>query len=221
MQRELLGDVHPDVAITLNNLAWVIYGLGDVRGAVESERSSLNIYRTLFHGDNPDVASSMNRLGFLLTATGDYSTADSYLQEALQMRQRLFGQAHPEIASSLVHVAILKVATHQYQDALLSARAATDMFTKAFSATHWKTAVAQSVSGAALTGLSQYPQAEAKLLHACELLDKDPGALQMYRTLARHYLAELYQRWGRQPATLHHVAQTAASLPTAAPAPQR
>lgn len=220
MQRELLGEVHPDVALTLNNLAWVIYASGDVRGAVESEQASLNIYRTLFRGDNPDVASSMNRLGFLFTQSGDYSTADGYLRQALQMRQRLFGQAHPEIASSLVHVAILQVATHKYQDALLSARAATTMFTQAFSATNWRTAIAQSVSGAALTGLSQYPQAEVELLHACRVLDGDPGALQMYRALARRYLSELYQRWGHPPAILNHVVQTATGL-TARPAPKR
>ena len=221
MQRELLGDAHPEVALTLNNLAWVIYASGDVRGAVESERASLNIYRALFHGDNPDVASAMNRLGFLLTQSGDYPTAESNLQEALKMRQRLFGETHPEIASSLVHVAILQVATHKYQDALRSARAATDMFTKAFSATNWKTAIAQSVSGAALSGLGQYPQAELELLHACQVLDADPGALQMYRALARHYLAELYQRSGHVPPSLHSVAQKATGSAAAHAAPER
>lgn len=217
MQRELLGEVHPDVALTLNNLTWVMYALGDIRGAVESERSALNIYQTLFHGDNPDVASAMNRLGFLLTASGEYTAADSDLQEALKMRQRLFGQAHPEIAGSLVHVAILQVATHKYQEALLSSRAAIDMYTQAFSATHWKTAVAQSVSGAALTGLGQYAQAETELLHACQVLDNDPGAFQMYRTLARRYLAELYQRQGHSPP--HEIAQTAPTLSARGPAP--
>ena len=193
MQRELLGNVHPDVAFTLNNLAWVAYGRGDVREALKFEEESLKIYRVLFPGDNPDVARTMNRLGYLVMETGDYSTADTYLQDALKMRRRLFGEAHPEVASSLVHVAILQVATHRYAEALLSAHAAMDMFTKSLSADNWKTAVAESVSGAALAGLGRFSEAEGELLQAYTVLTNDAGALPMYRTLARRYLDELHR----------------------------
>jgi tetratricopeptide (TPR) repeat protein len=197
MQRELLGNVHPDVAITLNNLAWVMYGQGDVRGAMGTERESLHIYRTLFPGDNPDVARTMTLLGYLLTDSGDYSSADTYLQEGLGMRRRLFGNSHPEIASSLLYVAILQAATHKYPDALVSARASVDMFTAGLSASNWKTAIAQAVSGAALAGLGRYSEAEEQLVHGYTILSNDDGALPMYRTLARHYLEDLYRKWGR------------------------
>jgi tetratricopeptide (TPR) repeat protein len=197
MQRELLGKVHPEVASTLYDLASVMEGSGDLRGAVEATRESLQIYRTLFPGDNPDVARAMNRLGSLLTESGDYSTADPYLQDALKMRRRLFGEAHPEVASSLVSVAILQVATEKYIDALASARAAREMFTSALSASNWKTAVAQSVNGAALAGVHMYPEAEKELLQAYTLLNQDAAALPSYRMLARRYLAKLYRQWGR------------------------
>ena len=113
------------------------------------------------------------------------------------MRRRLFGEAHPEIASSLVSVAILQVATGKYVDALVSARAAREMFTSALSASNWKTAIAQSVNGAALVGVHMYPEAEKELLQAYTLLNQDAAALPTYRTLARRYLAELYRAWGR------------------------
>ncbi len=197
MQRELLGKVHPETASTLYNFASVMEDSGDLRGAVEATGESLQIYRALFRGDNPDVARTMNRLGYLLTESGDYSAADPYLQDALKMRRRLFGEAHPEVASSLVSVAILQVATGKYVDALLSARAAKEMFTSALSASNWKTAIAQSVNGAALAGVRMYPEAERELLQAYTLLNQDAAALPTYRTLARRYLAELYMAWGR------------------------
>jgi tetratricopeptide (TPR) repeat protein len=197
MQRELLGNVHPEVASTLYNFAAVMEDSGDLRGAVEAVRESLHIYRALFPGDNPDVARTMNRLGYLLTESGDYSTADPYLQDALKMRRRLFGETHPEVASSLVSVAILEVATGKYIDALVSARAAKEMFTSALSASNWKTAIAQSVNGAALAGVRMYPEAEKELLQAYTLLNQDAAALPTYRILARGYLAELYRAWGR------------------------
>jgi tetratricopeptide (TPR) repeat protein len=207
MQHELLGEVHPDVALTLFNLAGVMHDSGDLRGAVKATRESLHIYRTLFPGDNPDVARTTNRLGYLLTESGDYSTADAYLQEALKMRKRLFGEAHPEVASSLVNVAIFQVATRNYSDALLSARAAKEMFASALSASNWKTAVAQSVSGAALAGVGKYAEAERELVQAYTLLSQDAAALPDYRTLARRYLAELYRQWGRPAEGARYAAQ--------------
>jgi hypothetical protein len=113
------------------------------------------------------------------------------------MRRRLFGNSHPEIASSLLHVAILQVATDKYQDALLSSRGAVEMYTAASSASDWRTALAESVNGAALTGIGEYGDAEQHLIHGYTILSNDAGALPMYRTLARHYLEELYRAWGR------------------------
>jgi hypothetical protein len=140
------------------------------------------------------------------------------------MRRRLFGETHPEIASSLVHLAILQVATHKYADALVSARTATEIFTKALSATNWKTALADSVNGAALAGMGEYPDAEKRLLRSYKILGDDAGVVPMYRTLVRTYLQDLYQRWQRprdaqryaaakQPAPGKPVAPLAAALP--------
>ena len=171
MQRELLGSVHPDVANTLNNLAFVVYDRGDVGGALKAEGDSLEIYRKLFPHDNPDVARIMNRIGYWYTEVRDYATADRYLEEALAMRRRLFGQSHPEIASSLLHVGILQVATGKYRDALVSSRTAAEIYTAALSASNWKTALAESINGAALTGIGQYQEAEQLLMPSYTILD--------------------------------------------------
>jgi tetratricopeptide (TPR) repeat protein len=154
-------------------------------------------------------------LGFLLTNTGDYSSADTYLQEALAMRRRLFGDSHPDIASSLMYVGIFQVATHKYPDALVSARAAADMFTAASSASSWRTATAQGVGGAALTGMGRYAEAEEQLVHSYSLLSNDEGVLPMYRTLVRRYLEDLYREWGRPQDARRYAA--AKNSPAAAP----
>lgn len=213
MERELLGDAHPDVARTLYSLAWVMYGQGDVRGALDTARESLHVYRTAFQGDNPDLARAMTWVGYLLTDTGDYAGADSYLRDGLEMRRRLYGSSNPEIASSLLYVGILQVATHKYPDALASARDSMGMFTTAFSATNWKTAIAQAVSGAALTGMGRYSEAQEQLVHGYTILSNDGGALPMYRTLARRYLEDLYRKWGRPQDARRYAATKATSSP--------
>jgi len=197
MRRELLGNTHPLVAQTLNNLAFVYYDRGDTQAALAAERESLSIYQKLFPGDNPDVARIMNRLGYWLTETGDYPHAEGYLEEGLAMRRRLFDNSNPEIASSLIHVAILQVATQQYPEALASAHTAGEIFTAALSASNWKAALADSVNGAALAGLGDYPAAEKQLLRGYKILSDDTGVVPMYRELARRYVQDLYRRWGR------------------------
>jgi serine/threonine-protein kinase len=213
LQRELLGDVHPGVALTLTNLAYVIYDTGDVEGALQVLGKSLEIYRKVFPGDNPDVARTMNRLGYWYTEKRDYATADRYLEEALSMRRRLFGKSHPEIASSLLNVGILQVATHKYQDALLSSRTAVEIYTAATSASDWRTALAESIGGAALTGLGEYSEAEQHLMHGYTILSNDAGALPMYRKLTRHYLEALYRSWGRPSDAMRYAAASDSSAP--------
>lgn len=211
MQRELLGDVHPDVANTLNNLAFVQYDRGDTRGALLTERESLKIYRQLFPGDHPEVARIVNRIGYWLIEAGDYAEADADLREALAMRRRLLGDRHPDVASSLTHLAILQIATGKYSDALASARDARQIFTAALSPSHWKTAVAESAEGAALTGLGNYPQADKLLTYSYRILSKDVGAPPTYSRLTQRYLDKLREQQSRERVSRR---QTFAALPS-------
>jgi len=206
MRRELLGNEHPLVAQTLNNLAFVYYDRGNEGAALEAERESLAIYRKVFPGDNPEVARIMNRLGYWLTESGDYAEANTNLQQALAVRRRLFGDSNPEIASSLIHVAVLQVATHRYSEAADSAGAAEAIFTKSLSATNWKTALAQSIKGAALAGMGDYSAAEQQLLAAYKVMNDDAGAMPMYRALTRRYVEALYKQWGRPGEALRYAA---------------
>ena len=194
MERELLGEVNPGVANTLNNLAFVQYDRGDVQGALATLREALAVYRKLFPQDHRDVAAVNNRIGFWLTLAGDYPAADRRIQEGLAMRRRLFGNINPNVASSLENLAILQVATHQYSDALASARAAADIYTSALSASHWKTAIAESAEGAALTGLGNYAESETLLLHSYGILSKDADAPAAFRSLTQNYLNTLHQK---------------------------
>jgi tetratricopeptide (TPR) repeat protein len=215
MQRELLGEVHPDVANTLNNLAFVQDDRGDLKGALDTERQSLAVYQQLFPGDHPEVARIMNRIGYWLTETKDYAGADIYLRKALDMRRRLLGEKHPDVASSLTHLAILQVATRHYDDALASARNAVEICTASLPPGHWRTAVAESAEGAALTGLHDYAKAKQLLDRSYGILSADEGAMPTYRALARGYLDKLHQEWGGPiEATLTSATQIIEDNPT-------
>jgi tetratricopeptide (TPR) repeat protein len=186
--------VHPEVATTLNNIAFIEYARGDKDAALANERKALTIMRHLFQGDHPEVARLENRIGFWLTEAGQYAEADQDLKDALGMRQRLLGPKHPDVGGSLDHLAILQIARGQDAEALVAAHSAVEILSAALSPEHWKTAVGECAEGAALTGLQRYAEAEPLLLHGGNILDKDPEAPPAYRDLAQRYLKQLHAR---------------------------
>jgi tetratricopeptide (TPR) repeat protein len=202
MRRELLGPDHPEVGRTLANLASLQSDRGETREALANMREVLANYRKAYPPDHPETARILNVIGSWLTIGGQYQEADVYLQEGLAMRRRLFNAQHPEVASSLIALAILQVDEKNYPAAMESARSAKAIYTTALSADHWRTALAECVEGAALTGLGRYAEAEKPLTHGYAILSKDGELPLIYRTLAKRYFDDLH---------LHEKTQVAAA----------
>jgi len=194
IHRALQGENHPEVGRALFNLASVQYDRGATHEALANMRQALAIYRKAYPADHPEIAVVLNVMGFGLTMAGDYVQADRYLEEGLAMRRRLFNDKSPEIASSLMMLGVLRVDQGQYPEALELAQSARGIFTAALSAEHWRTAIAESIEGAALTGLGRYAEAEARLTHGCGVLSKNNGGGWVYRSLAQQYLDTLHRR---------------------------
>jgi len=194
IHRHLQGESHPEFGRALFNLAGVQYDRGETNEALENMRQVLAIYRKAYPPDHPEIAIVLNVMGFGLTMSADYGPADRYLQEGLAMRRRLFNDKTPEVASSLMMLAVLRVAENKYPEALELSQKAKDIFTASLSPDHWRTAIAESIEGAALTGLGRYPEAETRLTHGCGILGKNSGAGAVYRRLAQHYLDTLHRR---------------------------
>jgi tetratricopeptide (TPR) repeat protein len=211
MRRELLGENHPIVGRTLMNLASLQYDLGKTSDALANARKVLAIYRKAYSADNPEIARTLNVIGSWLTMAGNYGEADQYLKEGLAMRRRLFDAHQPDVASSLVALAILQNAEGKYPEALESARSAKSIYTAALSANHWRTALAESAEGAALTGLGSYPEAETLLGHGNGILSKEGGLPLIYRALAQRYVDTLHRRELRADIAAPKNTQVAAS----------
>jgi tetratricopeptide (TPR) repeat protein len=202
MRRELLGENHPMVGRTLLNLALLRYDLGAKQEALADARKVLAIFRQAYPADSPDIARVLNIIGSWLTMAGNYEEATQYVKEGLAMRRRLFGDKQPDIGSSQVALAILQIAEGKYSEALENAQSAKGIYTAALSTDHWRTALAESAEGAALTGLGRYPEAEILLTHGYGILSKDGGLPLVYRTLAQGYLDTLHRRERRASTAL-------------------
>ena len=91
MQRKLLGAAHPDVAITLNNLAFVMHDKGDVKTAIELSKESLEINKRALGAEHPSVARGMNNVAMWMIETHDIVAAEQLLRETLELRKKALG----------------------------------------------------------------------------------------------------------------------------------
>jgi tetratricopeptide (TPR) repeat protein len=218
MRRELMGENHPDVAQTLMNLASLQYDRGNTVEAIANMREVLAIYRKVYPADHPETARVLNALGFRLMIARQIEEADRDLTEGLAMRRKLFDEHSPDVASSLSNVALLRVAEGRFAEALEMAQKARAIYTQALSADHWRTAIAQSAEGAALSGLGRYPEADRDLAHSLEILSKNSGAPAIFRTLTQRSLDALrrVERGGTALAAAPAAPTMPATAPTAA-----
>jgi tetratricopeptide (TPR) repeat protein len=123
--RDRLGDDHPHVANSLNNLAHLYQSQGQYSLAEPLYQEALALTKQLLGEAHPDVANSLHNLAGLYESQGRYSLAEPLYQKALALRKQLFGEVHPAVANSLNNLANLyqrqgnySLAEPLYQEAL-------------------------------------------------------------------------------------------------------
>nr|WP_187329212.1 CHAT domain-containing tetratricopeptide repeat protein [Halomicronema hongdechloris] len=117
IRRQQLGERHPDVAASLNNLAALYEAQGRYGEAEPLYQESLAIRRQQLGERHPAVAQSLNNLALLYVAQGRYGEAEPLYQESLAIRRQQLGERHPDVASSLNNLAGLYVDQGRYGDA--------------------------------------------------------------------------------------------------------
>jgi tetratricopeptide (TPR) repeat protein len=115
--KERLGDRHPDVATSLNNLAALYDSQGRYEAAEPLYVEALQLRKDLLGDRHPDVATSLNNLAALYDSQGRYDAAEPLLLEALKLYKDLLGDRHPDVASSLNNLAELHRVQGRYDDA--------------------------------------------------------------------------------------------------------
>ncbi|MCC5661100.1 tetratricopeptide repeat protein [Nostoc sp. XA010] len=115
--KERLGEEHPDVAQSLNNLAYLYNSQGRYREAEPLHQQALALRRKLLGEEHPDVAVSLNNLAHLYYSQGRYSEAEPLYIQALALRRKLLGEEHPSVAVSLNNLAGLYDSQGRYSEA--------------------------------------------------------------------------------------------------------
>ena len=102
-----LGERHPNVLKSLNNLGNLYSDRGDYARAEQMYERALRLHEQVLGDGHPAVAASLNNLAILYSDQGDYAKAKPLYERALQLREEVLGERHPDVASSLHNLARL------------------------------------------------------------------------------------------------------------------
>jgi serine/threonine-protein kinase len=116
-KRAALGDDHPSVARSLNNLGLLVQNRGDLDEAERLLRESLEIRRRVWTADHPEVARGLHNLAVLLVLKDDAAGAEPLYREALAMRRSLLGEDAGETLDTAAELAALLESAGRTADA--------------------------------------------------------------------------------------------------------
>jgi CHAT domain-containing protein/Flp pilus assembly protein TadD len=98
IRKRTLGENHPDVASSLDNLGNLYSDLGNYPKAEPYYLQAMEIRKKAFGEYHPEVASSQNNLGNLYINLGNYPKAEPYYIQSLEIQKKALGENHLGVA---------------------------------------------------------------------------------------------------------------------------
>ncbi|MFN6539092.1 MAG: tetratricopeptide repeat protein [Nostoc sp. EkiNYC01] len=195
--KKRLGEEHPFVAESLNNLAGLYSSQGRYSKAEPLFIQALALRRQLLGEEHPDVATSLNNLAGLYRYQGRYSEAKPLYIQALALRRQLLGEEHSDVAVSLNNLATLYVSQGRYSEAEPLYIEALALRRKLLGEEHPSVALNLNNLARLYDCQSRYSEAEPLYIEALALWRKLLGEEHPSVALSLNNLARLYESQGR------------------------
>ncbi|UKO97522.1 tetratricopeptide repeat protein [Nostoc sp. UHCC 0870] len=192
-----LGDNHPDVATSLNNLAYLYYSQGKYDQAEPLYLQALELRQRLLGDNHPHVATSLNNLAYLYYSQGKYDQAEPLYLQALELSKRLLGDNHPHVAISLNSLANLYYSQGKYGQAEPLYLQALELDKRLLGDNHPHVAISLNNLAYLYNSQGKYGQAEPLYLQALELSKRLLGDNHPHVAISLNNLALLYNSQGK------------------------
>ncbi|MEO1365868.1 MAG: serine/threonine-protein kinase [Acidobacteriota bacterium] len=111
------GEVHEDVASSLDHLAEALYEQGQYREALGHAARALDIRRRTLGERHERTLDSVNDVAALRYLLGDRAEAEALLRRNLQARRELLGDSHESVAGALDNLANVSMAIGKMEEA--------------------------------------------------------------------------------------------------------
>jgi CHAT domain-containing protein len=197
IRERLLGENHPDIPTSLNNLALLYYSQGRYNEAELLTQRSLAIREKALGENHPLVATNLNNLALLYQAQGRYSEAEPLHQRSLAIREKTLGKNHPDVALNLNNLASLYQDQGRYDEAELLYQRSLAIGEKAWGENHPSVAATLNNLASLYQDQGRYDEAEPLYQRSLAIVEKALGKNHPDVALSLNNLAELYRSQGR------------------------
>ncbi|HWX32486.1 MAG TPA: serine/threonine-protein kinase [Steroidobacteraceae bacterium] len=136
VDRRILGDDHPRVAMRLNNLAVVAQNIGDLKVAERLYRDAIRRDERAYGAQHPETGLARGNYGLLLWREGRLTEAEPLLRSALDVVLKLYGPENYNVAYARVSLAMLLHDQGNLPASETEFRQAIDVYDKSLPANH-------------------------------------------------------------------------------------
>jgi tetratricopeptide (TPR) repeat protein len=185
------GNQHPNVAVPLNNLAWLLKETNRLDEAEPLMRRALDIDQASFGKEHPRVAVQLSNLAQLLQDTNRLEEAEPLMQRALDIDQASFGNQHPNVARDLNNLAQLLQDTNRREEAEPLMRRALAIDEASLDPQHPNVASSLNNLGRLLQATKRLGEAEPLMRRAVEIYETSLGPGHPRTQNAQRNLAKL------------------------------
>ena len=193
ISKKYSGLDHPDVALSLNNLAGLYNDQSDFAKALPMFERAFAICEKALGKDHPDFVTILTNLASLYGEQGDYPKALPMLVRALAIREKALGKDHPDFATTLNNLALLYKAQGKYVKALPMLVRALAINEKALGKDHPDFATMLNNLAVLYKAQGDYPKALPMLVRALAIREKALGKDHPDVATSLNDLAGLYE----------------------------
>jgi CHAT domain-containing protein/Tfp pilus assembly protein PilF len=189
IRRRVLGEEHPDTALSYNDLAQNLKAQGQYVKAQPLQEKALAIRRRTQGDEHPETAGCFNNLADILTEQGKYKEAQPLFEKALGIRRQLLGDEHPRTAVCYHNLAGNLHRQRRLAEALPLAEKALAIWRKTLGEEHPNVALGYNNVALMLSDQGRYAEAQAMVekalaVHRKMRGEEHPLTANMYNNLA-------------------------------------
>ena len=193
----LLGESHPDLAVTTKELA----GIARQQGANdEAERlylKALQINESMLGTDHPETANTLNSLAVFYRGLGNDELALSYALRARDGATRAYGEQHPTVGLMTINIGSMQRMLGDLDNAMTSVKDGLDIIRGTLGNEHHLTGVAYNAVAGVQQDRGETTLAESNYRRALTLFESTAGADHPHTVSIRNGLASVLMDSGR------------------------
>jgi CHAT domain-containing protein/tetratricopeptide (TPR) repeat protein len=196
IHRAVLGEQHPDYAVSLMNVAELYRSAGDYVRAEPLLREASEILKAALGDQHARYAMSLNNLALLYHSMGDFARAEPLFLQAVEIHKGALGEQHADYATSLNNLAALYYSMGDAARAEPLFRQAIEIRKSALGKQHPDYAVSLNNLAELYRSAGDYARAAPLYREASEILKAVLGDQHATYATSLNNLAELYRAMG-------------------------